>query len=229
MRSARGPWLTVLILGAAASVYADAPAAAAAASAPAPAPGRVVIRGSGSDVRLERVTTPSAVRKRFDAGPPVLLQDVARMTKEGVGDPVVIAYLKEHARALPKILGQEDIAWLQARGVREPVLAFLTRTLAVDIGPTGEGREAPAVYPGSIAGLETPEMAVEYPGEGFVSYGGGYFPAPRRFLTHHVVSRRHGFISPRPMAVPPPLRTPPPAVSNTILGPRPAGSWRDRD
>jgi hypothetical protein len=178
---------------------------------------------------MERETTPPPVRRRFDAGPPALFQDVARMTKDGVADSVVIAYLSEHVRALPKVLGQDDLAWLQAHGVREPVMAFLTRRIAVDIGVTGEGREGSAVYAAPVAEIDTSGTGFEYPMDGYVSYGGSYLPAPRRFVARHVASRRRGFISPRPMTIPPPLRTPPPAVSNTILGPRPAGSWRDRD
>lgn len=150
------------------------------------------------------------------------------MTKDGVGDSVVIAYLREHARALPKVLGQDDLAWLQARGVREPVMAYLTRKAAVDIGVTGEGRESPAGYPAPMAEIDSSGLGFEYPMDGYASYGGSYLSAPGRLLTRHIPMRRHIFVSPRPMAAPQKLPTPP-AVSNTILAPRRSASRRDAD
>src|SRR5262249_56388123 len=92
------------LLIAAATILPSVLAADSAAPSTAPAPGRVVIRGSGSNVRLERETAPPVPRRQFASSRNPLLDEIAKMSKSGVSDPVLITYLKTHAREVPKVL-----------------------------------------------------------------------------------------------------------------------------
>jgi len=166
-------------------LFADAPAESAQTS-PTPA-GRVVIRGSGSDVRLERETKPPVARREFAPSRNPLLEDVVRMSKGGVSDAVVVAYLTTHRRELPKILSQDDQLRLQRGGVSDSVMTYLSRNSAVDIGVTGEGGRGGSVYAvesPSQEGYEAYDAAAGYP-----FYGGySYFPVrirPRPFPKPH--------------------------------------------
>jgi hypothetical protein len=180
-------------------------------AAPAKAPGRVVIRGSGSNVRLEREATPPVARRQFAPSRNPLLDEITKMSRSGVADPVLVTYLKTHAREVPKILNQEDLAFLQRGGVSDSVVSYLARTSAVDIGLTGEGRPAPEYAAGGgpngygPAGLYTDDYGNEYPSN-YPTYGASYLPGRRFFRTmnrpqHPIVHPRPGF-RPTPMGAP---------------------------
>jgi hypothetical protein len=198
-------------------------------SAP-PAQGHVVIRGSGNDVRLEREATPPAARRQFSASHTVVLDELARMSKRGAADPVLIAYLKTHAREVPKILGQDDLRRLESSGVSDSIIAYLKRTSAVDIGISGEGHEAP-VYVSEAGpsqyppGVYTDDMG----GSGYSwAYGagyGGYSPLRRHFLFFHH-QRPTAPVRPRPV----PLGFGPPRTMGTpTMGVVSRGSRRPGD
>ena len=177
---------------------ADASAPKAESTTP---PGRIVIRGSGSDVRLERETAAPVSRRSAFARSPTLLDEIARMARGGASDPMLLTYLKTHAREIPKVLNQEELLGLRREGVSDAVVGFLSRSAAIDIGLTGEGSESP-VYSADAAPY-APESDM---GGGYLAYGGGYPVATRRFSGMH---RVHRVFPPRPHPVPPRPGRPP--------------------
>src|SRR5262245_15016476 len=166
---------------------ADATPASGEVSAP---PSRVVIRGSGSDVRIERETTPPVPRRQFGANRSSVLDELARMSRGGVAEPLLITYLKTHAREVPRVVGQEDLWRLETAGVSDSVIAYLKRTSAVDIGVSGEGHEAPVYVSEASPGQYPPGVYADEMGNYGYSwaYGsgyGGYSPFRRHFLFFH--------------------------------------------
>jgi hypothetical protein len=194
------PLLAALALPA--SLRADASGPKAESTTP---PGRIVIRGSGSDVRLERETAAPVSRRSVFARSPTLLDEIARMARGGASDPVLLTYLKTHTREIPKVLNQEELLGLRREGVSDAVVGFLSRSAAIDIGLTGEGHESP-VYSADAAPY-TPESDM---GGAYLAYGGGYPFVPRRSSG---INRVHRVFPPRPHPV---LTRPMPAPQHTI-------------
>ncbi|HEY6928127.1 MAG TPA: hypothetical protein VJA66_00495 [Thermoanaerobaculia bacterium] len=158
--------------------------------AAAPAQGHLVIRGTGNDVRIEREAAPPAARRQFGASRTAVLDELSRMSKGGVAEPLLITYLKTHAREVPKVLNQEDLRRLESAGVSDSVIAYLKRTSAVDIGLSGEGHEAPVYVSEASPGQYPPGVYTDdMGGYGYDwAYGsgyGGYSPFHRRFLFFH--------------------------------------------
>ena len=179
------PFLAALALPG--SLRSDASAPKAEPTTPA---GRIVIRGSGSNVRLERETTPPAARRQFVASRSTVLDELARMGRSGVAAPVLMSYLRTHAKEVPKVVSQNDLDRLQQAGVGDAVVAYLTRTAAVDIGLSGEGSASPVYVAGAgTSGAETSVYADDMGGSGYPwAYGsgyGGYSPFRRHFLFFH--------------------------------------------
>jgi len=104
---------------------------------------RVTIRGTGSDVVIERSAVPVARRvpevAAISAGP---LGEAIRLKSQGAGDAAVIAYLQAHEAELPPVVDSEDVKRLRKAGAGKSVVAYLATAAAVDIGETGEGHEA---------------------------------------------------------------------------------------
>jgi hypothetical protein len=158
---------------------------------------RVTIRGTGSDVVIERSAAP--VTKRFpeaaaiSAGP---LGEAIRLKAQGANDTAVIAYLHAHEATLPPVVDSEDVKKLRKAGAGKSVVAYLATAAAVDIGETGEGHEAAvSAERSSPNGLETAPYGM------FDAYGlsGGYgTPYRARQITR-------GFPRARGMAFPPGL------------------------
>src|SRR5262245_42943074 len=175
--------------------------------------GRLVIRGSGNDVRIERDTAPPVPRRQF-VNSSTILDAVVRMNKSGVAEPLLITYLKTHSREVPKVISQEDLERLHRAGVGDAVVAYLVRTTAVDIGVGGEGHPSP-VYAaetgayGPSPSFYTDDMGYSYPSN-YPVYGSGYFPFlnPFLFFDHlrpHPVRPRPiplGFGPPKTMGTP---------------------------
>src|SRR5713101_4100737 len=118
---------------------------------------RVTIRGTGSDVVIERSAGPVTKRVReaaaLSAGP---LGEAIRLKAQGAGDTAVIAYLHAHEAELPPVVDSEDVKQLRKAGAGKSVVAFLATVAAVDIGETGEGYEAAvSAVPVSPVDLET--------------------------------------------------------------------------
>jgi len=185
-------------------------AAPAAATAPT---GRVVIRGSGSNVRLERETSTPVPRRQFAPSRNPLLDEIVKMSKSGVADPVLITYLKTHSTEVPKVLTQEDLAWLQQGGVSDSVVSHLARTSAVDIGVTGEGRQAPEYAAGvepspyGPSSLYSDDYGNMYPSN-FPTYGAGFLPSRNFFFLKKIHRPQPPIVHPRPGFRPQPMGAP---------------------
>ena len=155
---------------------------------------RVTIRGTGSDVVIERSAVPVARRvpevAAISAGP---LGEAIRLKSQGAGDAAVIAYLQAHEAELPPVVDSEDVKRLRKAGAGKSVVAYLATAAAVDIGETGEGHEAAvSAERASPIELETAPygMSEGYPLSG--GYGAPYgprqiprgFPRARRMALH---------------------------------------------
>jgi hypothetical protein len=181
---------------------------------------RVTIRGTGSDIRIERTQAPAPTRlsekapKRTDA-----LAEAARLKAEGAEDDTIVAYFRVHEADLPLIVAAEDMRRLRKAGAGEPVLSHLARIAAIDIGETGEGAPV-ASSPPLPASDAAGGYAIPYGyliGGGY-SAGAGYAAGyARRFRPHGLFPfRRPGFprfqpgrpLFPRPF--PPQMPPPPP-------------------
>ena len=161
---------------------------------------QVTIRGTGTNVRLEATGAP--IRKRslqkrlVSAG---ALDDAIALKAAGADDSTVLAHLRVHQGELPVVIGAEDVQQLRKAGAGKSVFAYLATVSAVDIGPTGEGRESttPSQPPPAF---EMPPYETPYDYSLGVGYGASYagrfaprqrFASPRVFFHHgHLISRR---------------------------------------
>jgi hypothetical protein len=172
-------------------------AATARARADEPQRTRVVIRGTGQNVTIER--TPSAERRipNRQAASPVI-GEAARLAVTGAGDEAVIAYLRRHQLDLPAVVEASDVRLLRKAGAGGPVLLYLEAVAAVDLGELGEGREgsqAPAPPQEEMASLE----ANGYPAYPFYGgYGTSYIPVRRALRAAARFPHRPVFRHPAP-------------------------------
>jgi hypothetical protein len=170
---------------------------ASAARGDSPSRTRVTIRGTGSDVVIERSAVP--VTRRVSEAPAISagpLGEAVHMKAQGADDTAVIAYLGAHEAELPPVVGSEDVKLLRKAGAGKGVVAYLATVAAVDIGETGEGHEAAvSAEPVSPIGLETSPygMSDGYPLSG--GYGGYGAPSRARLVPR-------GFPRARGMALP---------------------------
>lgn len=160
---------------------------------------RVTIRGTGSGVAIERTTT-SAPRKRAFSAAATALDEAIRAKTRGATDGVVIAYLRAHQSELPPVIEAQDVRQLRKAGAGKSVIAYLATVSAVDIGPTGQGREPssgpapgfgaeaelagdsgayadsyPYPYPyGVVGGYASPYPVVSRPSRGRFGFHGGF-------------------------------------------------------
>src|SRR2546422_4340242 len=78
---------------------------------------RVTIRGTGSDVVIERSAAPVTRRvpkaAAISAGP---LGEAIHLKAQGADDTVVIAYLRAHEAELPPVVDSEDVRQLRKAG-----------------------------------------------------------------------------------------------------------------
>jgi hypothetical protein len=138
-----------------------------------------------------------------------LLNDVVRMTKAGMSDTTIVAYVKARHAGTDSV-SADDLIQLRRAGVGEPVIQYLAGVAALD-----EGRSEGDVTYDSRAGTGYP-VEPAYDG-GYVSpYGYGYYPydgggyfstsvvfiGGRPFLRHHFFHHspffhRHAFFRSR--------------------------------
>ena len=132
---------------------------------------RVTIRGTGSDVVIERSAAPARrvpVAAPFSPGP---LGEAIRLKASGAGDAAVIAYLRAHEAELPPVVDSEDVKQLRKASAGKSVVAFLATVAAVDIGETGEGHEAAVIaWSSSQVGVD----AAPYGISDAYGFSGGY-------------------------------------------------------
>lgn len=174
-----------------AAVLAALPAVAAAADAAgdtSPGRQRVTIRGTGSSVEIERTEAPARKQPERVAEPAGVLDQAADLKSRGASDDEVIAYLREHQASLPPIIEARDIRSLRRAGAGQGVVTWLSRVAAVDIGETGEGREAAV-----SSAAESEEFPYSQPyawgadgGSGMPYYfSSGYGHSSRPHVSHH--------------------------------------------
>src|SRR5437773_7101904 len=107
---------------------------------------RVTIRGTGSNVAIER--TESLPRETAPGAPASgPLEEAIALKAGGANDTVVIAYLRERQNELPSVIAAQDMKRLRRAGAGRSVAAFLATAAAVGIGESGEGYEATASAP----------------------------------------------------------------------------------
>jgi len=95
----------------------------------APGSSRIVIRGTGRDVVVERVPIPSP---RFEAERGALAQ-AARLAAAGADDREVLGYLRAHREEIPAILDASDVGRLRKAGAGDSVVAYLASVSAFDV------------------------------------------------------------------------------------------------
>jgi hypothetical protein len=158
---------------------------------------RVTIRGSGSDVVIERsaapVTRHVSEAAPISAGP---IGEAVHLKAQGASDSAVITYLRAHEAELPPVVGFEEVKQLRKAGAGKGVITYLATAAAVDIGETGEGHEAAVSSErASPIGLETAPygMSDGYPPSG--GYGAPYSArqVPRGFPRARRMASRPGF------------------------------------
>jgi hypothetical protein len=150
----------------------------------------------------------SAAAALAQSGPPstrfsnLLLNDVARMTKAGMPDATILAYVKAR-RAGTDSVSADDLIQLRRAGVGEPVIQYLAGVAALDEGRSGEARQGNVTYDSGDGTAYPVEPAYDggyvYPyGYGYYPYdGGGYFSTSVVFIGGRPF-RRHHFFPHRP-------------------------------
>jgi hypothetical protein len=164
---------------------------------------RVTIRGTGSDVVIERSAAPAARRvseaAAVSAGP---LGEAIHLKARGASDTAVISYLRVHEAELPPVVDSEDVKLLRKAGAGKGVVAYLATVAAVDIGETGEGHDA-LVSAERASPIET-ETAPYGMSDAYALSGGYGTPYRARQIPR-------GFPRVRGMAVPPAFHRPIPS------------------
>ena len=153
----------------------------------------VTIRGTGSNITIQQTQAPGR-RRSFEKSsfPSAAIGEAVRLKTEGADDVRVIAYLRAHETQLPPVIEAAEVKQLRKAGAGKSVVAYLTTVAAVDIGETGEGREA------AVSNAPLPETEAETPFYG-MPYGypvaGGYAsPYPARRRVHGFSQRRMPFL-----------------------------------
>lgn len=126
-----------------------------------------------------------------------LLNDVVRMTKAGMADATIVAYVKARRARLDSTLSADDLIQLRGSGVDEPVIQYLAGVGALDEGRSGEGRQRDVGYD-SGDGNAYPVAPADggvyaYPYDyGYWPYGfsGSVFIGGRPFFGHRFFFRR---------------------------------------
>ncbi len=133
-----------------------------------------------------------------------LLNDVVRMTKAGMPDATIVAYVKARRAGMDSV-SADALMQLRRAGVGEPVVQYLAGVAALDEGRTGEARQGDVTYDSGDGTAYPVEPAYNggyvYPyGYGYYPYdGGGYFSTSvvfiggRPFLRHHFFHHRPFF------------------------------------
>jgi hypothetical protein len=162
------------------------------ASAPGQTPSRtgVTIRGTGSNVAIERREAVSPKPTETAAVPSSPLEEAVALKAGGASDTVVISYLRGREVELPPVIAAADIKKLKAAGAGRSVAAYLATVAAVDIGETGEGHEAPvsAAPPLAPGDLEVASYGAPYAYPLGGGYGASYLSRfPHRARRVHVL------------------------------------------
>lgn len=153
---------------------------------------RVTIRGTGSDISVERtetLTTPAQKPElsRASSTSPVLSEAI-RMKQSGRTDVAVLAYLRSHASQLPVVIDLDTASGLRRAGAGKPVLAYLASVAAIEIGDSGAAWGPPSAETSATPEYE-PGPAAEY---GYPIGGGYSAPGGRGHFGSHSFHRPPG-------------------------------------
>jgi hypothetical protein len=166
------------------ALLASALGTSARADGTSPKESRATIRGTGNDVTIVyrgAANAPRRLGEKASARGEDVLAEAARLEAGGADDESVIAYLRGHQADLPPIVDAEEVRRLRRAGAGAPVISYLSRLTALDIGETAEGgAPSPALAPGSSAY----GMPGEYVGTGYPFYGGGFIPRRPGHVRH---------------------------------------------
>ncbi|HEY3123602.1 MAG TPA: hypothetical protein VGK70_06030 [Thermoanaerobaculia bacterium] len=150
----------------------------------------------------------SAAAALAQSGPPsarfsnLFLTDVVRMTKAGMPDATIVAYVKARRAGIDSV-SADDLIQLRRAGVGEPVIQYLAGVAALEEGRSGEARQRDVTYDSGNGMAYPVEPAYDggyvYPyGYGYYPYdGGGYFSTSVVFIGGRLF-RRHHFFHHRP-------------------------------
>ena len=94
-----------------------------------------------------------------------MLDQAADLKARGASDDDVVDYLHAYQASLPPIIEARDIRTLRKAGAGQSVVTWLSRVAAVDIGETGEGREAARFRRGPLPNPRNSPTASLTPGE----------------------------------------------------------------
>lgn len=119
------------------------------------------------------------------------LNDVVRMTKAGLSDATIVAYVKARRARLDSELSADDLIHLRRSGVTETVIQYLAR-IRVDLGQYGESYDS---RDGRAYPVEPVYTAPYGYGYDYPPYAGGYFSSSavfigRPFFRHRVFFHR---------------------------------------
>jgi hypothetical protein len=176
-------------------------------------PARIMIRGTGNSISVERSDAGSPRLLSRGGSRSTVLEEAVDMKAGGTADAALVGYLKIHAGEIPGFVDFDTVARLRDAGAGRTVIAYLATVSAVEIGPTGAAGGAREEPPESASPAES-AMSNELPAS--LAYGGfvvGGGPGARMMRGHG--ARRGGIFFPprargaRP-AVPAPMIFPPP-------------------
>jgi hypothetical protein len=157
----------------------------------------VTIRGTGSDVRIERGAKP-VTRGFGPAGTPSgPIAEAIRLKSGGADDTAVVAYLRAHAGDLPRIVDAESARRLRRAGAGTTVFGYLATAAAIDIGATGEGASAETASTSAAEAPQPGEPSYGFgdPSAGYPFYGGGIgYPVGGGFPLHRRGAGRVPFL-----------------------------------
>ena len=97
-----------------------------------------------------------------------LLDDVVRLTRDGLSDETVLAYAKAHRGELPPVVTADRLLWLRESGVSEKVIRYLT---AIDVRADDEEEAEDTDYSSGEA-ARYPSAVYSAADNG---YDGGYY------------------------------------------------------
>lgn len=146
---------------------------------------RVTIKGTGSDISVERTETLTAPAQKPElsraASTSPVLSEAIRMKQSGRPDEAVLAYLRSHASQLPVVVDLDTATNLRRAGAGKPVLAYLASVAAIEIGDSGAPWGPPLAEASAPPEYE-PGPAAEY---GYPVVGGYSAPGGTgRFGSH---------------------------------------------
>jgi len=122
----------------------------------------------GASLAAAQTASPS---RRF-SNP--LLNDIVRMSKAGMPNDTIVAYVQAREARLDAALTADDLIELRRAGVGEPVIRYLASVATFDASPSGSAPRPQARYESTEGEGETVAVEPGYVGYGYPYYGWGW-------------------------------------------------------